>query len=648
MIELKQVSINFGTQEVLHDVDLRIDGGEHVGIVGPNGAGKSTLFHLVTGEMSPTKGSIDVERGRCVGHLHQQLHPHKQRDNLFDYACRAIPRLPEIEKELAALQEAIGSAVGDAREKLLRRLGVLQSEYEAIGGYEMEGRVKEALGGLGFSTEDFSRGFSEFSGGWQMRAELARTLSGMPDILLLDEPSNYLDLPAVEWIQRFLREYNGTMLLISHDRYLLRTLTHVTLEVDGGTITRYAGGFDSYIQQREQRYTTLVAAKRNQDKKREKLERFINRFRATSTKASQVQSRIKELDKLEEITVPKQASTAGHLRLPDPPHCGTQAMRLESASYNYDGKQPVFQDVSLEVNRGDRIALVGFNGMGKTTLLRLMAGARAPTSGVRVPGHKVEIGYVSQEFAETMPPERSLLNIIKTINSSMGEREARTLLGSFGFSGEAADKACSVLSGGEKIRLAFARLCAKPPNLLLLDEPTTHLDLNGRRALEDALNAYKGTVCIVSHDVEFVRAVANIIFEISPDGLRRFAGGYDYYREKLSTESSTATQAEEQTGPSDKVPTTNRKALRKQRAEERRRRQPRMKRMKNRMAASEKRSTELEAEQEELLKKLAEATPSADFAMLNKRLRALQVDLKTVNHLWEQAALELEQLETEA
>ncbi len=643
MIELKQVNIHFGTQDVLGDINLRIESGEHVGIVGPNGAGKSTLFHLINGEITPEGGSISVERGRRIGHLHQQLHPHNQSDKLFDYTCRALPQLPAIEAELTTLHHQIEQSEGTERARLLRKIGELQSEFEAIGGYDLEGRVKETLGGLGFTTRDFEKKFSEFSGGWQMRAELARTLSGMPDVLLLDEPSNYLDLPAVEWIQRFLREYQGTMLLISHDRYLLRSLTNVTLEIDGGTITRYSGGLDSYLTQREQRYSTLVAAKKNQDKRREQIERFVSRFRATSTKASQVQSRIKELDRMEIIQVPKQASTDGHMRIPSPPHSGTQVMRLEDAAYSYGDTAPVFSGINVEVNRGDRVALVGFNGMGKTTLLRLMAGTRIPTAGKCVPGHKVKIGYVSQEFAETMPPERSLINVVKNENASLQEREVRTLLGSFGFSGDAAEKPCGVLSGGEKIRLAFARIYADPPNLLLLDEPTTHLDLNGRRALENALHNYSGTVCLVSHDVEFVRATATSILELSPAGLKKFAGNYDYYRERISTEQPALTQTPGEEAPRADQPRMNQKEQRRQRAEERKKRQPRIRQLRRRLEAAEKRSAELEEEQTGLIARLSETTPDAGFEDLNRRMTQLQADLKMTNHLWEQAAMELEE-----
>ncbi len=646
MIELKQAGIHFGTQNVLNNINLRVEAGEHIGIVGPNGAGKSTLFHLITGEITPESGTVTVERGVRIGHLHQQLHPHDQNDRLFDYTCRAIPRLPEIEAELSELHRQVEHAEGKERERLLNKTGELQSEFEEMGGYDLEGRVKETLGGLGFSNADFSKPFNTFSGGWQMRAELARTLSGMPDILLLDEPSNYLDLPAVEWIQRFLREYSGTMLLISHDRYLLRSLTNITLEIDGRTVTKYSGGLDSYMAQREQRYATLVASKRNQQKRRDQIESFVNRFRATSTKASQVQSRIKELERMEAIHVPRQASTDGHMRLPSPPHAGTQIMRLENASYRYsEDSPPVFSGINVEINRGDRVALVGFNGMGKTTLLRLIAGTRTPVEGIRVPGHKVKIGYVSQEFAETMPPDRSLLNIIKNENSALSDREARSLLGSFGFSGDAVEKPCMVLSGGEKIRLAFARIYADPPNLLLLDEPTTHLDMNGRRDLENALGNYTGTVCLVSHDVEFVRATATGILELDPTGLRHFPGNYDDFREYTASRQNAAAHEssngdiEDENNRSSK----SRKEQRRERAGERRRRQPRINQLRKRMKASEERAAELEVEQSLLVEKLANPSVTEDFEDINKRLKQLQTDLKTVNHLWEQAAIELEE-----
>ena len=551
MIEFQNVSINYGTQDVLTDIDLRINAGERVGIVGPNGAGKSTLFQLILGSRQPDAGHVTLQGSPAIGFVRQHLEAAHEEESLLEYAMRGVPRLHDLEAKIHACEANVARTTDDdQRTRLLNTLGNLQTEFEHLGGYELEARVKAALGGLGFAVEAFDRPFRTFSGGWGMRAELARILASVPDLLLLDEPSNYLDLPAVEWLQRFLRGYEGTLLIISHDRYLLRSLTRLTVEVDAGQVTRYAGDLDFYLREREGRLNNLLAAKANQDRRREQLERFINRFKASAAKASLAQSRVKMLERMEEIRIPKRLQSAGRLRLAPAPHCGAEVVRLEAVSFAYDGRPPVLRDVNLRINRGDRVAIVGYNGMGKTTLLRLLAGAREPTTGVRVLGHKVVAGYQSQDFAETIPPEITVLGCAKRAAGGKAERDLRSQLGSFGFGAEDIDKAAGVLSGGERIRLAFLQLFLTEPNFLLLDEPTTHLDLEGNETLERALKAFDGTICLVSHDVVFVRAIATSIIEITPSGLRRFPGTYDEYRERLTRDARQEAQA----GQNNKAP----------------------------------------------------------------------------------------------
>jgi len=650
MIDFNDVSIHFGTQDVLVGASFKINPGERCGIVGPNGAGKSTLFNLITGEITPEGGSVRFEGPKpSMGYLHQQLNQWDAADTLLDYTLRASKRIHELETQIHSIEREIVALSVQSRERqaALERLGRFQTEYEHLGGYDLEARVKEALGGLGFHASDFDRPFSEFSGGWKMRAELIRTLVAKPDVLMLDEPSNYLDLPAVEWMQRFLKEYPGTLLLISHDRYLLRTLTNVTLEVDGRTVTRYNGGLDFYLRERVQRHETLVAAKRNQDRLRDQMQRFVDTFRYTPTKASQVQTRVKMIEKLETIDVPRQASSAGHIRLPPFHHCGTTALSVKHAGFSYNGTDWVFRDVSFEVGRGEHVALVGFNGMGKTTLSRLVAGARAPTTGEVLLGHKVVPGYVSQEFSETIPPDRAIVNVLRGEDATLPEAAARTLLGSFGFSGDDAFKPAGVLSGGEKIRLAFARIFAAKPNFLVLDEPTTHLDINGCRALEEALADYEGTVILVSHDVEFVRRIAHTIIEVTDSGVRRFVGGYDDYRERASAPGAAPDNPENAPGDSAEKTTLSKKDLRKQRAADREKQQSKTQALKRRVAAAETRIAQLEGEQAELVSALSGDPQQVNFEGVNRRLAELQTELGRVNTLWEQAASELAFLEAE-
>ncbi|MBR1921221.1 MAG: ABC-F family ATP-binding cassette domain-containing protein, partial [Kiritimatiellae bacterium] len=539
MLDFKGIAVHYGHQNVLSGVTFRVNKGDRVGIVGPNGSGKSTLFKIVLGELSTDAGELVVEGSPRIGFTRQNPAPDTPDESLLDYSLRGIPGLSEMEREMRELEDDLSDPAK------MRRYGELQSRFEHLGGYDIETRVKVALGGLGFAVEEFARPFASFSGGWRMRAELSRVLASRPDLLLLDEPSNYLDLPAVDWLQKYLKAYDGTLMLISHDRYLLRTLTDITVEVDAGTVTRYEGDLDYYLNEREVRYRHLKAAKENQDHHREQLQRFVDRFRAQATKAAQAQSRQKLIDKLDEdrIVLPRRYTTSGRLRLAEPPPSGIEMFRCENLGFSYDGVTNVFTGLEFSVARGDKVALIGYNGLGKTTLMRIMAGTRRPTEGKAVIGHNVVPGYLSQEFAETVPPDLTVYRNAKNAWDAHGggpEKAFRNQLGAFGFDENDVDKPAGVLSGGEKIRLAFLRLFLSAPNFLLLDEPTTHLDLDGRRLLEDALRKYTGTIFLVSHDIDFVRAVATSVLEITREGLRRFPGGYDYYCEKKARDAASA------------------------------------------------------------------------------------------------------------
>ena len=536
---------------------------------------------------------------------------------------------------------------------MLNQLGNCQTRFEALGGYEMEVRAQAALSGLGFRVEEFKEPFQSFSGGWQMRAELARTLISHPDVLLLDEPSNYLDIPAVVWLQRYLRDFTGTMLLISHDRYLLSSLSSTILEVAGGDVVRYAGGFDYYQKERENRIHQQESAQRNIDRKREHLEKFVERFRAKNTKASQVQSRIKMLEKMEDAAGSVQSLKSSGLRIAEPPHCGSEVMRLEGVGLSYDDEHWVFRDVDLSINRGQKIAIVGYNGMGKTSLLRVLAGAREPNAGKRVPGHKVVVGYQSQEFAETMPPDRSVINIVRDRGPEVPEKEVRGILGGFGFSGDAVSKPCEVLSGGEKIRLAFARLFVDPPNLLLLDEPTTHLDIDGREALEEALREYSGTVCLVSHDIEFVKAVADGIIVIGVDGVTQYHGGYDYFVEKSGQDFLASLQSRgDASEPMDRSPGVqspkgqDKKAARRERAQERQSARKNLKAMKRRVEQAESQMFELGQEQTALTDAMSAGAEGFDFESAGARLAEIQKEIEVLAARWEEDSLQIEALES--
>ncbi len=646
MLDFKGISVHYGHQDVLSNVTFRVNKGDRIGVVGPNGSGKSTLFKIVLGEMSTDSGELVIEQNPRIGWTRQNPEPDFEEETLLEYSLRGIPGLSEMEEEMRRLEENLDDSS-------LKRYGELQTRFEHLGGYDIETRVKVALGGLGFSTEEFSKPFKSFSGGWRMRAELSRVLASKPDLLLLDEPSNYLDLPAVDWLQKFLKAYDGTLMLISHDRFLLRTLTSITLEVDAGTVTRYEGDLDYYLTEREIRYEHLKAAKENQDHHREQLQRFVDRFRAQATKAAQAQSRQKIIDKLDEerIVLPKRYTRSGRLRLAEPPPSGIEMFRAEELVFSYDGVKNVLDNVSFNITRGDKVALIGYNGLGKTTLMRIIAGTRAPTGGKAVIGHNVVPGYLSQEFAETIPPDVSVYrNAKNAIPPGMNEKNFRNQLGAFGFDENDIDKPAGVLSGGEKIRLAFLRLFLSAPNFLLLDEPTTHLDLDGRRLLQDALGKYRGTILLVSHDIDFVRAVATSILEITPEGIRQYPGSYDYYREKKEAQRAcapaalaSAAQRKDASASGEEQKLTS-KELRRQRAEERAKLAPKIKELKRRVETAEKKLEELQKALDEASAELFNPTPTTDFAEANRKVRTIQFEIDRYSADWEEAAEELEGL----
>ena len=615
---------------MLDRVDFRLLAGERVGIVGPNGAGKSTIFELMTGEAEVDSGDVERVRDIRIGYLRQQIRPGEEQTPVQAYVEKAAPDLEVIRAEIHHIEARLaGDEAGESR-TLLRRLGELQTQFEVQGGYDLHARAAAVLTGLGFQVAELARPLGEFSGGWQMRAELARALIAEPDLLLLDEPSNYLDLPAVEWLRRRLEGFRGTLAMISHDRYLLENLCEITLEVAAGNVTRYPGRYSWYAREREKRREVSLARQANENRKREQIERFVERFRAKNTLATRVQSKIKMLEKMERTQVVEVARGRGRFRLVPPPHCGQEVLRCEGAGFSYDGQKWIFRGVDLAVQKGEKLAVVGPNGAGKTTLLRVMAGQLVPGEGRRMAGHLVMPGYQSQETADTMDRTRNCIETLKAVASDASEAEVRTMLGGFGFSGEAAEKRVEVLSGGERIRLAFARILIRPPNLLLLDEPTTHLDVESREALQDALAEYEGTVVLVSHDVAFVRAVATGIVAVAPDGggVRRFAGGYDYYREKVAQEEGAF--------PETKPVLDEVKAARVEAMRDRKTRKADLRRAEKEMAVLEREIADLEAEQVALHQRIASADTAQDErAETGRRLKAIEDALAGLMRAWE-------------
>ncbi|MCQ2378720.1 MAG: ABC-F family ATP-binding cassette domain-containing protein [Victivallaceae bacterium] len=649
MIDFQGVSKSYGGRDILKDVSFRINDGERVGIVGPNGAGKSTIFGIVTGIVRPDAGAVAIPRDHRIGIMRQKIDVSELPRTLLDFTADAIPELKLYENELHGIEEKLESVSEDAElDRMLRRHGHLQSTIEHLGAYHLEQEAAETLGNLGFDPKSFARPMHEFSGGWQMRAALARVLISHPDVLLLDEPSNYLDVPAVEWLCRYLNTFPGTLALISHDRFLLRKLVRTTLEVNRGAVTRYAGGYDYYCRERDSRRKLLESAKRNLDRRRGQMERVIERFRAKSTKAAQAKSWMKKLDKLEDVDLPESLDYNGVIRFPQPPPGGTEAARIENLSFGYSPDKILLRDVSLDIAAGDKIAFIGYNGLGKTTLLKLLVGKLQPLSGRVVLGHHSVIGYQAQEFTELLNDELSVYDAVRgALPPAASTANLMNVLGSFGFSGEETEKRCGVLSGGERIRVQFARIFVNPPNFLILDEPTTHLDLEARELLQEALVRFPGTVCFVSHDIEFVRAVATTIVALTPGKTTKYFGNYDYYAEKSAAaqrENTPENPARPAGGAvADEMTARER---RQQRAHARQEISGALKKARAEVDALEKNMETLADRRKVLVAKLSSGM-KLNFAALKKELAQIEAQLTDAENRWEIAATELEALRQE-
>lgn len=634
MIDFQSVSKSYAKQTILNNASFRINTGERAGIVGPNGAGKSTIFRLVIGEESIDRGNIAIPKDFRISYLKQNLEESALNTSLLEYTQNAIPEINAFQQTIDELESKLIEATDEnLKSSYLSQIGELHLKIEHLGTYSLSHKAQAALSGLGFAVSRFDDKFSSFSGGWQMRASLARTIISEGDILLLDEPSNYLDVPAIEWMRRTLASYKGTLVLISHDRYLLNSLTNVTLEINGGAVTRYAGNYDYYATERVRRQEQMIAAKENRDAKVKDIEDFIDRFRYKATKANQVQSRIKMLEKMDDIHIPQKMLYHSALRLPEPPSSGNEIIRIEDASFSYNGTDLILQDVNLTIQKGDKIGLVGYNGAGKTTLLKLLAGVMKLSDGKRVLGHNVAIGYQAQEFSDILNPDSTPYETLRAL--SVDASKLRNILGCFGFSGTDVEKPCSVLSGGEKIRLLFARIFSLSPNFLILDEPTTHLDIVARENLQNAINAYKGTVCFVSHDIEFLKKAADIIFFVSGNRVKKYHGNYDYFIEKLNSETKDESASSED--KEEKV-TDEKKLNRQQKAQVRQKFYSEKKSLEEKVNDIEKKLDLLEEEKADIVEQITENTKSANFASINRRLQEIQYEINILSDDWETTA----------
>ncbi|MEB3178015.1 MAG: ABC-F family ATP-binding cassette domain-containing protein [Nostocaceae cyanobacterium] len=539
MLRLEHISKIYPTGEVLKDVNWEVKPGDRIGLVGVNGAGKSTQLKIITGEIEPTAGEIIRPASLHIGYLNQEFEVDPTR-TVKEELWRAFREANEVHEALSQVHHQLESATPEQLDSVLRKMDKLQRQFEALDGYGLEAKIDKILPELGFAPEDGERLVSAFSGGWQMRMSLAKIMLQKPDLLLLDEPTNHLDLETIEWLEKYLKALTTPMVIVSHDREFLDRLCTQIVETERGVSTTYLGNYSAYLQQKAENEAAQLNAYERQQKELEKQQAFVDRFRASATRSTQAKSREKQLEKIERIEAPTAGVRTLRFRFPDAPRSGREVVKIKDLTHVY-GDKILFLGANLLIERGDRIAFLGPNGAGKSTLLRMITGMEPPTEGsVNIGEHNVIPGYFEQNQAEALDLNKTVMETIHDEVPDWNNEEVRTLLGKFLFSGDTVFKKVGALSGGEKARLALAKMLLCPVNLLILDEPTNHLDIPAKEMLEEAIQNYEGTVIVVSHDRYFISQVANKIVEIRDGDFRVYLGDYHYYLEKIEEEKEQA------------------------------------------------------------------------------------------------------------
>lgn len=643
MISVDNLTVSFAGWDLFKDVSFLINEKDRIGLVGKNGAGKSTMLKVLIGEQQPTSGTVS-RNGECtVGYLPQQM---KVADTttLFDETESAFSEVLGLEREIDRLNAEIAERTdyeSPEYEKLLHRLNDATDRFNILGGMNREEEVEKTLLGLGFERSDFSRPTSEFSGGWRMRIELAKLLLRRPSVFLLDEPTNHLDIESIGWLENYLKDYNGAVVLISHDRAFLDNVTTRTIEISLGKIYDYRVPYSKYVELRRERRAQQLAAYQNQQKMIEQTEEFIERFRYKPTKSNQVQSRIKQLEKIERIEVDEEDLSRLNIKFPPAPRSGQIVVEAKEVGKSF-GEKHVFSGATFTIERGQKVALVGRNGEGKTTFARMVIGQLEPTEGSLRIGHNVKIGYYAQNQDDLMNGDFTVFDTLDRVAVGEIRTKLRDILGAFLFRGEDIDKKVRVLSGGERARLAMARLMLEPYNLLVLDEPTNHMDMRSKDILKNAIMKYDGTVIVVSHDREFLDGMVSKVYEFRNGGVREYLGGIYYFLEKRKLESLQ--EVERKDAPA-KEAAPKASSSGKLTYEQKKEQEKLLRKLRKAVETIEASLADLEKKIADYDRKFAEATQynEADYKAYNE----LKAEYDHQMHEWEKASYELEITEGE-
>ncbi|QDG54526.1 ABC-F family ATP-binding cassette domain-containing protein [Persicimonas caeni] len=649
MIQLDSISKAYGGDQLFESLTWKLPDDAVLGLVGANGAGKSTLFRIICGEEEPDRGRVVIPRHVTVGYLPQEV-TEVHTGSVLDVILEGAGELLELEDRLAELEIKLEAADGAESEELSHVYGELQERFRRGGGYSIRGKARQIAAGLGFGDDEVDRPMQEFSGGWRMRALVGRLLLSGPDVLLLDEPTNHLDLESLEWLESYLKNYDGTIVIISHDRYFLNRLADQIAELANNTVRSFVGNYDAYLEQRDELRERLQKEREQQEKEIAQIQEFIDRFRYKASKAPQVQSRIKMLEKIELVEVPPDNTPNISFEFPQPPRVGKRVATLDGVRKAYDDNV-VFDGLDFTVFRGDKLALVGPNGAGKSTMLKLLAGAIEPNTGTIELGHRVEVSYFAQHSVDQLDLSRTVLGEMEATASTEAFPRIRSVLGAFNFSEADVEKQISVLSGGEKSRLALAKMLLEPAGLLLLDEPTNHLDITSRQMLEQALQKFEGAFCVVSHDRYFLNEIVEKVAHIEAGEITEYDGDYDYYRwkhaQRVPSDDEGAELAADGAGD-DASRQLTKKEIRQRSAEIRKRRDAETRELRKKLDKIESEIATVEERHGEIEAQLAKPETYEDGELtssLNQEFAEVEGRLEELMLEWEEVGAELEKIE---